>query len=86
MSSRAGGLYGGIQFSSGTTFSSSVPESTPTISIVSPNEPEVLTLPQTQTTPQGQAAPATQIAESGPGGASGKATAGIFLSTAALKA
>jgi hypothetical protein len=36
--------------------------------------------------PQEQVAPATQIAESGPGGASGKATAGIFLSTAALKA
>ena len=89
MSSKAGGLYGGIQFSSGTTFSSSVLDNSPSTSIPISNEPDVPTQTPTQPMPmrQEQPAPATQtVAEPGPGGASGKATAGIFLSTAALKA
>jgi hypothetical protein len=87
MSSRAGGLYGGIQFSSGTTFSSSVPENTQSASVLPPNELEVAVAAPTQASPQEQPAPVTQTAaEPGPGGALGKATAGIFSSATALKA
>ena len=89
MSSRAGGLYGGIQFSSGTTFSSSVPEHTPSNSIPPPNEPEAPapTLVQVTRIPQEQPTSATQSsAEQGQGGMPGKATAGIFSSITALKA
>jgi splicing factor 45 len=82
MSSKAGGLYGGIQFSTGTTFSSSVVDVTPTSStpVLPPNEPDVPVPAPTQPTPMLQEQPME------PGGASGKATAGIFSSATALKA
>ena len=79
MSSRAGGLYGGIQFSSGTTFSSSIPDNVQSTSGPPPKEPEV-------PTPMLQEQPTQAAAELGPEGASGKATAGIFSSATALKA
>lgn len=78
MSSKAGGLYGGIQFSSGTTLSPSAPDNTPSNTHV--EEPVVVVAaptPPVAPTPTEQPENAT---ESGTGGASGKATAGISLS------
>jgi len=74
MSSRAGGLYGGIQFSSGTTFSSSVSHNSSTSNPLS-TEP----IPATAAAaPQQDQPTAPQVAaDPGSGGASGKATAGI---------
>jgi splicing factor 45 len=87
MSSRAGGLYGGIQFSSASTFSSSASENTQPTSILPQNEPEVPAPAPAQTTPTPQEEPAIETAaDPGSEGASGKATAGIFSSATVLKA
>lgn len=73
MSSRAGGLYGGIQFSSGSTFSSSTSQPIPTAT-----EPQKLPPSAAPTAP---IAPPSVV---DPGqAASGKATAGIFFLSAA---
>jgi splicing factor 45 len=72
MSSRAGGLYGGIQFSSGTTFTSSVSSPQPV-----PPQPVPVPVPEpAQPTP----APQTSSADEATGVASAKPTAGIFSS------
>lgn len=72
MSSRAGGLYGGIQFSSGATLSSSAPEGAPT------SEPALSEPAPTPTPKEQPIAPVQNSVEVGSGGeAPGKATAGI---------
>jgi hypothetical protein len=68
MSSKAGGLYGGIQFSSGTTVSSFISQPPSTLSIPPTNENK-----ETPHQPVNDQ-PTTAVDT---GGASGKATAGI---------
>lgn len=81
MSSRAGGLYGGIQFSTGTTFTpqtTSTPDPTPAPAAVPPTPQPLVpaTVPPV--------APTQDSADAGPGAASGKATAGISFICYAL--
>ncbi|KAJ7109297.1 hypothetical protein C8R44DRAFT_986306 [Mycena epipterygia] len=83
MSSRAGGLYGGLTFSTGTTVpssssSSSIPQSSPVIA-PPPVEP---TLPAPHIAAEPVALPQNAVGDSGPGAASGKATAGWSASLA----
>lgn len=80
MSSRAGGLYGGIQFSSGSTFSSSVPDTISPAPETIPVESEAITV-TTPVTPKEQPVVGTQnVVEAAQVGASGKNTAGISSS------
>jgi Mrp family chromosome partitioning ATPase len=84
MSSRAGGLYGGIQFSTTSAFSSSQPVNTPVQPTPAQNQPQ----PQQQQPPQQQQQQKQQQqqqqqqhVDSGPAVVSGKPTAGIsFIS------
>ncbi|KAJ7685108.1 hypothetical protein DFH06DRAFT_1463219 [Mycena polygramma] len=75
MSSRAGGLYGGLTFSSGTTVPS-VPQDE------SPVEPAVHPPPQAAAEEPVATTPQNVGADSGPGAASAKATAGWSASLA----
>jgi hypothetical protein len=83
MSSRAGGLYGGIQFSSAAAFSSSHPQNLSVSDHVSNQQRDV---PVAQLSPpkatenqvvDGPAPSQQQAADPGTGGTTGKATAGI---------
>ncbi|KAJ7709983.1 hypothetical protein B0H17DRAFT_1030078 [Mycena rosella] len=80
MSSRAGGLYGGLTFSTGTTVpssSSSIPQSSPVLA-PKPAEPSLpAPIAAEPAAPQNAA-----VGDSGPGAASGKATAGWSASLA----
>jgi splicing factor 45 len=81
MTGRAGGLYGGIQFSSGSTFSSSSASPLPPATIShSPPATESKQPPATET----EEPDVTPPIAADQGQASGKATAGISLSTTAL--
>lgn len=76
MSSRAGGLYGGIQFSSGTVFHSTLSQ-TPAV-----DTQQVLETPQKE--PDGvpaQVAPVAAPAPTAAAATTGKPTAGIFSYT-----
>ncbi|KAL6307983.1 hypothetical protein BKA93DRAFT_822951 [Sparassis latifolia] len=89
MSSRAGGLYGGIQFSSTKAFSSSTPQNAVQTPVTAPVEKtEVTATPSTDqpsTVPPVENASATaSISTTFDAGASAKATAGISSSPAAL--
>ena len=81
MSGRAGGLYGGIQFSSGAVYQSSLPKNENFTSTISDPEKLELTTPTTSMTTNtatitASAAPSTTMTA----GASGKPTAGISSS------
>jgi len=73
MSSRAGGLYGGIQFSSGTVFHSTLSQ-TPSV-----DTQQALETPQKE--PDGVSAPPTAPAAVAAAATTGKPTAGIFSYT-----
>lgn len=76
MSSRAGGLYGGIQFSSGTVFHSTLSQ-TPSV-----DTQQVLEAPQRERDGvPAQAAPPTAPAAVAAAATTGKPTAGIFSYT-----
>ncbi|KAF8894513.1 hypothetical protein BD779DRAFT_1669011 [Infundibulicybe gibba] len=79
MSSRAGGLYGGIQFSSGTTFSST---SVPVIQPPPKQEQSPAAIEQTQTSEAVQETAPQKPTDAVPGAASGKPTAGWSSSLA----
>ncbi len=79
MSRRAGGLYGGIQFSSGAIYQSSIPATTESVTSATENseKPDDSTPVTTNTaTITASAAPTTAAV-----GTSGKLTAGISSST-----
>lgn len=83
MSSRAGGLYGGIQFSSGATLSLSAPEGAPPTT-VTPVASEPAPSAPTPTPKEQPNAPMQNSVEVVSGGrAPGKATAGISSYTIA---
>lgn len=73
MSSRAGGLYGGIQFSSGTVFHSTLSQ-TPSV-----DTQQALETPQKEF--DGVSAPPTAPAAVAAAATTGKPTAGIFSYT-----
>jgi len=78
MSSRAGGLYGGIQFSSASPFLSSIqPEQSTSTSSTQPELPPV-SVPTTQLEPV-QSADETDAANQDAPAASGRPTAGTLL-------
>lgn len=74
---KAGGLYGGIQFSSATTFTpSSLTEDTPQPSDIDKNL--TTTAPQSSDAGSSAAHTATEASTTEPDASSGKATAGIL--------
>lgn len=76
MSSRAGGLYGGIQFSSTKAFASTQAPATPAPAPIS--EKPATTFTAAPTDPAAQNAPAPAGSATGEPSASAKATAGIL--------